>query len=613
MIAALVSVSLAQEPPKKVLQLPGESFMLAGRPAFVIQGKVAEGAKSRPWVWYAPTLPGLPGNEEKWMFERFQDAGIAIAGIDAGESYGSPNGNKVFSALYEEMTKARGYSRKPVMLGRSRGGLMTLSWASHNPEKVGGFAGIYPVCNLESYPGFAKASGAFELTSEKLKSDLKQYNPIDRLEGMAKNHVPLFAIHGDIDKVVPLEFNSGLMKQRYEAIGGSMQLIVPAKQGHNMWPGFFQSQELVDFVKAHAGSAIVIEAPLEYQVCQRNKEGWGDIQVRVKLAAKPSKNAKIQTRPTMNGILGTWSDRETLLEGDVLSAKSGLAGGGWYRLEIRIVEGNKILAETSVDHFGVGEVFVVAGQSNSANHGSERQISRTKLVSTFDGKRWQIANDPIPGASGGGGSFMPPLGDVIAEYSHLPVGFIACGVGATSVREWLPKGSRFPNPPTLEGHVRRIDDQTWESRGDIYEMFIGRMKALGPNGFRGVLWHQGESDANQQDKTRTLEGRLYRECLEKLIRQSRKDIGFDVPWFVAQASYHIPGDDFSTEIRNAQASLWKDGIALEGPDTDALKGPFRENNGQGVHFNGRGLREHAGRWFGKLRPMLDDASHRTVP
>ena len=43
--------------------------------------------------WYAPTLPGLPGPEEKWMvFQKFLDAGMAIAGIDAGESFGSPSG-----------------------------------------------------------------------------------------------------------------------------------------------------------------------------------------------------------------------------------------------------------------------------------------------------------------------------------------------------------------------------------------------------------------------------------------------------------------------------------------------------------------------------------------
>jgi hypothetical protein len=31
-----------------------------------------------------------------------------------------------------------------------------------------------------------------------------------------------------------------------------MTLIVPRDQGHNMWPGFFESEELVQFVVRHA-------------------------------------------------------------------------------------------------------------------------------------------------------------------------------------------------------------------------------------------------------------------------------------------------------------------------------------------------------------------------
>ena len=55
--------------------------------------------EAMPWVWYAPTLPGLPGPEEKWMFQKFLDAGIAIAGIDVGESFGSPSGRAIYSSL----------------------------------------------------------------------------------------------------------------------------------------------------------------------------------------------------------------------------------------------------------------------------------------------------------------------------------------------------------------------------------------------------------------------------------------------------------------------------------------------------------------------------------
>ena len=59
------------------------------------------------------------------------------------------------------------------------------------------------------------------------------------------------------------------------------------------------------------------------------------------------------------------------------------------------------------------------------------------------------------------------------------------------------------------------------------------------------------------------------------------------------------------DIRAAQKSLWDAGIALEGPDTDALKGELREQNGQGVHFSGKGLREHAARWAEKVSPWLE--------
>ena len=145
---------------------------------------------------------------------------------------------------------AKGYSKKPVLLGRSRGGPMALSWATANPDKVGGFAGIYPVCDIASYPGVERAAGAFDLKPDELKERLKQLNPVDRLERLAKAKLPLFAIHGDIDRVVPLEANSGRVKERYAALGGTTTLIVPPQQGHNMWPGFFQCRELVELVIA---------------------------------------------------------------------------------------------------------------------------------------------------------------------------------------------------------------------------------------------------------------------------------------------------------------------------------------------------------------------------
>jgi alpha-beta hydrolase superfamily lysophospholipase len=238
--------------PSKTLPFPGETFLVAGRPAFLIAAPPAPAGQPKPWVWYAPTLPPYPGAEEKWLIEQLLAAGIALAGIDVGESYGSPAGTQLFTALHTELTTTRGYSTRPVLLGRSRGGLQLLSWASAHPDKVAAFAGIYPVCDLTSYPGLAQAAPAYGLTLAALTATLTTHNPIDRLAPLAAARVPLFAIHGDADKLVPLATNSALLKSRYTALGGTMELIVPPGQGHSLWTGFFQSPELIAFLRRHA-------------------------------------------------------------------------------------------------------------------------------------------------------------------------------------------------------------------------------------------------------------------------------------------------------------------------------------------------------------------------
>ncbi len=113
-------------------------------------------------------------------------------------------------------------------------------------------------------------------------------------------------------------------------------------------------------------------------------------------------------------------------------------------------------------------------------------------------------------------------------------------------------------------------------------------------------------------------GDLYRKYLAQVIQASRREIGWDAPWFVAQASYHVPGDEGSEEIRKAQQSLWIDGIALEGPDSDALRGDLRERQGQGVHFSGKGLRVHGEKWADQVVPWIRSqvqvsSDHRALP
>jgi len=354
-----------------------------------------------------------------------------------------------------------------------------------------------------------------------------------------------------------------------------------------------------------SAAELILTAPLDYQVVQRISPGKGVLRIAGELSEViPEADSKIEARVLSGTKETSWLRVGGSISNRKLSGTVEAPAGGWWQLEVRVVRNGKEIVRGSTAHVGIGEVFVVVGQSNSANFGEEKQQPQSGRAASFDGTRWQLADDPQPGAGGKGGSFMPPFADAIVAQENVPVGIVACGIGATSVREWLPKGATFPNPPTLEGRVQKLAGGPWMSNGDAYAILVARMKSLGPGGFRAVLWHQGESDANQKDPTRTLKGDLYREYLEQIIRDSRRDIGWNAPWFVAQASYHVSGDEGSQDIRAAQASLWRDGIALAGPDSDALKGTLRERDGRGVHFSSEGLREHGKQWAQKVSPWL---------
>lgn len=250
--AVAATVRKAIEKPAANRPLFRETFTVGGHAAFLILPQQRDPSKPTPWVWYAPTLPRLPGKEETWMFEQLVSNGIAVAGIDVGESMGNPAGRALFTAFHEEMTNRRGMSAKPCLLARSRGGLMHYNWATEHPQSVAAIAGIYPVGNLASWPGLAKANEAYGLTVDGLAAQLADHNPVDRLAPLAKAGVPLMHIHGDNDKTVPLDKNSGLVKERYDALGGRMTLEVIKGGGHDMNAHWFQSRTLTDFLIRHA-------------------------------------------------------------------------------------------------------------------------------------------------------------------------------------------------------------------------------------------------------------------------------------------------------------------------------------------------------------------------
>jgi pimeloyl-ACP methyl ester carboxylesterase len=200
------------------------------------------------WIWYAPTIGAYPNKSNEWVLKKLLERGFHVAGINVGESYGSPAGRETFSYFHRHLVDKLKLDPKARLLAQSRGGLMLYNWAAENPDKVRCIVGIYPVCDLRSYPGLAKAAGGYGLTPAELEKQLTKNNPIDRLEPLAKAGVPILHIHGDMDAVVPLAKNSQVAFDRYKALGGKMQLIVVPGKGHAEIAEYFQEPRLVQFL-----------------------------------------------------------------------------------------------------------------------------------------------------------------------------------------------------------------------------------------------------------------------------------------------------------------------------------------------------------------------------
>lgn len=308
---------------------------------------------------------------------------------------------------------------------------------------------------------------------------------------------------------------------------------------------------------ADAQIVLRLTSPLDYQVFQRRSRLRGSLRIRG--VAEGDCDA-IQLRLTGKSLTaelpGNWQPIRFDPKSREFQGEFSTASGGWYRVEVQATRSGKVLGRSTVEHVGVGEVFVVAGQSNSSNHGSPRQQTVTGMVASFGGSKWVLANDPQPGGSGDGGSFMPAFGDALYKKYGVPIGVASVGVGATSVRQWLPKGERMNQRPTIDAYVKAVGPGQWESTGQLFDGLMQRIESLGPHGCRAVLWHQGESDAGQARSGYPagvqITGDQYRQFMEKLIRASRKCAGWEIPWLVAQATYHSEQDPADEEFRRAQ-------------------------------------------------------------
>ncbi|MDB2333530.1 hypothetical protein N9V30_01095 [Candidatus Poseidoniales archaeon] len=324
---------------------------------------------------------------------------------------------------------------------------------------------------------------------------------------------------------------------------------------------------------------LTIEGPDNHQIVQRDEYNIGIFPVSG------------STEYTVDLIEGRYITLETDFESEWVSVAVPLSSNfygsievptGWHRLELRFMNEGTQVALHTVNPVGVGEVFIVAGQSNSANSGDAPLTPTDSRVSTWGPSGWRFGYDPQPAATDNRGSPWPVAGDLLASRYDVPIGFLSVGYGGTQVDRWVP------------------------SQNDLFPRITDALDAVEPNGARAILWHQGESNAGGTA------AEDYARMLGEVVLGSREYAGYEIPWIVARVSFVPNGDPVKMGwiIEGQNAVIDEDPLTFPGPPTDDLNGTqWRYDT---IHFNEAGLREHASRWDSRIATAMTDLFHPIV-
>jgi hypothetical protein len=226
-------------------------------------------------------------------------------------------------------------------------------------------------------------------------------------------------------------------------------------------------------------------------------------------------------------------------------------------------------------------IFLVCGQSNAANHGEGVYAPRHQVFAlNFMDLRCYRADDPLPGASGNGGSARSRLGDLLIEQGlYRSVLFVPIAVCGTFIADWADDGK--PARSRLLLTLERL-------RKRLATHFLG---------FDGVFWQQGEAEANLTD----MEAETYQAnfgCVADALRAG----GVYAPIFVACSTicegptpHPFRNHD---EIRKGQLGLadMTRGIIV-GPDIDTIG---RDGRYDGCHLSALGQQRAAVLWLETL-------------
>lgn len=239
--------------------------------------------------------------------------------------------------------------------------------------------------------------------------------------------------------------------------------------------------------------------------------------------------------------------------------KSPAAGGPHT---ITVIAGNE---QQVINDVLSGEVWLCSGQSNmewpmAASGDGKKimdQVNDPKIrlfqvpKSAADTRqirgegKWVLCDkNSVPGFSAIGYFF----GKRLHENLNVPVGMINSSWGGTPAESWVPSDLINADETLKKAAAKQIDDKPWCPSGPGVT-FNAMINPLIPYTIAGALWYQGESNTSAPSG--------YKQLMELLISDWRKEFGSDFPFYFVQiAPYKGYGDvEKGTLIREQQVRM----------------------------------------------------------
>lgn len=374
-------------------------------------------------------------------------------------------------------------------------------------------------------------------------------------------------------------------------------------------------------ISSFADAAIIF--PQQYQVFQRDTDTSGEFVLWIRPQIAGLESARVTVSDRSGTVLLDQSLPVALSADGTYQTRLRLPAGGWYVVAVEQRNASGERHDARVDAFGIGDVFVAAGQSNASSSG-ESLTRAGGAVSAYvpdldaDGRlagpgHWQLNEDPQPPeclpteevAQAEGysrenfGSVWPTMGEALHQQRGIPIATATTAIGGTTIAQW-----QRPRGPGAEA-VAGVE----ASRPPPYIRFMETTKFLVQStGVRMILWDQGESDNLSEAQTFPLS--IYGDQFRQLQADLAEDVGTKIPWMIAIASFipaneHLGGSPCDSltlneywtrlgaplvvhSIRLALEQLVDDGVAFRGPDTDrhvGATGRYPGPRGGCIHFS----------------------------